>query len=156
MVARPQCRTERQQCRARSGDLAGAKVAIELVRSPDGSNIVLKLNDRQTGLFPASVTGVRRPSDLDAVEPSGGSAEQGCLLAGGGACGDVLERVPHVAVAGRDAVDREIAFEHASLDPECRDAGLEPRPPGFRQTPGRVGLLAVLEPEAAERHAEST
>lgn len=38
----------------------GATVAVDLIGASGGANIVLKLNDHQSGLVPASVTGVRR------------------------------------------------------------------------------------------------
>src|SRR5262249_40903559 len=74
-----------------------------------------------------------------------GGAKQRRALFGRGSRGQAFERVPQGAVAARLLVRRKVAFEHAALRAEQRDAGLDIGPPRLRKL-GR-GRRPVLQME---------
>ncbi len=67
------------------------------------------------------------------IDPGRGPAIERRLLARRRSGGHVLEGVPQLGVAAGLLVGREIALEHAAVDAECLDAGLDIGAPRRRQ-----------------------
>jgi hypothetical protein len=123
----------------------------------------MKLLRRQFLHLAAGAAGVpgRLPKALGAssvrglrlhIEPIGlfcGAAEERGLLIGGIPGRDALESIPQDLIAASALINRKITFEHRTLRPEGRDAGLY------------IGTLASLLPDcgvvwnksASERYA---
>ena len=80
-----------------------------------------------------AVRGSRQP-----IDPPRRITEQRRLLGCRRAGRHQLEGVPQYRVAGRQLVDREVAFEHAALGAEGIYAGLDPWLPGVGDLDSRI------------------
>src|SRR5689334_1026055 len=100
-----------------------------------------------------SITGLGRNHP---VHLRRGAAVQCLLLRSRCIRGDPLERVPQLGIAAGLLVRREVALEHAAVDAERLDAGLDVLTPRGRQVLRGRRQLALVEVEAERHHADPT
>src|ERR1700728_731676 len=72
----------------------------------------------------------------DPIHARGGTAVQRLLLRRRRAGGNALEGVPQLGISARLLVRREVALEHATIDAERFDAGLDILTPRRREILG--------------------
>src|SRR5690606_32729618 len=89
---------------------------------------------------------------IEAIEPSSTAREQVLLFLVAQRRCNALHRVPANGITITALVDREIAFEHASIGPEHLDDVLDPWTPCPCKHLRRWGLRLVFEPETGKAH----